>query len=151
MQQVEADFLPESAGSPGGRASGNALGYPYAHGLLMDRIIIDELELWLRVGVPDAERAEPQRLLVTVEMTRDLERAAESDDLSATIDYHAVTVRLKQFGAGKEWKLIERLASDVARLVLDEFGAEAVSVEVRKFILPDTRYVAVKIQRRKGE
>jgi 7,8-dihydroneopterin aldolase/epimerase/oxygenase len=117
----------------------------------MDRIIIDELELWLRVGVPDTERAEPQRLLVSLGMTRDLRRAAESDDLSATIDYHAVTVRLKQFGEGREWKLIERLASDVARLVLEEFGAEAVSVEVKKFILPDTRYVSVEIQRRQGE
>lgn len=34
----------------------------------MDQIIINELEVFMRVGVPEAERAKPQRLLLTVEL-----------------------------------------------------------------------------------
>ena len=37
----------------------------------MDTITLTDLEVHYRVGVPDAERAQPQRLLLTIEMQRD--------------------------------------------------------------------------------
>lgn len=116
----------------------------------MDTITLTDLEVRYHVGVPDAERAQPQRLLLTVAMQRDFTRAAASDDLRETIDYYAVSRRLLNFGEGRSWKLIEKLAADIATLVLADFGAEAVSVEVKKFILPETRYVSVRLTRRKA-
>lgn len=113
----------------------------------MDTIIINELEVRYRVGVPEAERAQAQRLLLTVEMDHDFGAAAACDDLNETIDYHAVAVRLAGFGAGREWKLIETLAVEIAGMILKEFKPERVRVEVRKFILPDTRWVGVKVER----
>ena len=113
----------------------------------MDKIIISDLEVFYRVGVPDAERAKPQRLLISVESTRDLSAAAASDDLSQTVDYHAVTRRLLKLGEGRSWKLIERLAADIAEMVLAEFAPGTVSVEVKKFVLPEARYVAVHLTR----
>ena len=67
----------------------------------MGKIIIHELEVFYRVGVPDSERAQSQRLLVTIEMETDFTAAAASDDLARTIDYHAVTQRLLKFGEGR--------------------------------------------------
>ena len=113
-----------------------------------DTITLVDLEVHYRVGVPDAERAQAQRLLLTVEMQRDFSRAAASDDLRETIDYYAVSRRLLTFGEDRSWKLIEKLATDIAALVLADFGAEAVSVEVKKFIIPETRYVSVRMTRR---
>lgn len=113
----------------------------------MNRIIIKDLEVFYHVGVPDEERARPQRLLITVEMDHDFSAAARTDELNGTIDYFAVTERLLKLGGGRSWKLIEKLASDIADLVLREFHAEGVTVEVQKFIIPQTRFVAVKIQR----
>ena len=81
---------------------------------MSDVICIRDLEVFFRVGVSDEERAQPQRFLITVEMQMDIAEAAQSDDLSKTIDYFAVTKRLLQFGEGREWKLIETLASEVA-------------------------------------
>jgi len=107
--------------------------------------------VFYRVGVPDAERAKPQRLLISVESTRDLSAAAASDDLSQTIDYDAVTRRLIKFGEGRSWKLIERLAVDIAEMVLAEFAPGTVSVEVKKFVLPEARYVAVQLTRPAGD
>ena len=112
-----------------------------------DLIIIRDLEVWYHVGVPDAERAQMQRLLVTVEMERDFSAAAASDDLSHTIDYFAVAQRVLRFGEGRSWKLIEKLAVDLAETIRAEFGAGRVTVEVQKFILPDTRCVAVRVTR----
>jgi FolB domain-containing protein len=113
----------------------------------MDTITIADLEVSFFVGVPDEERRDPQRLLLTVEMHRDLSAAATTDDLTRTIDYHAVSRRILALGQGRSWKLIERLAGDVAALVLTEFGADSVRVEVKKFILPQTRHVAVSVTR----
>jgi dihydroneopterin aldolase len=111
----------------------------------MSKIRLVDLEVFCRVGVPDAERAQPQRLLLTVELQLDTTRAAARDDLAATIDYFAVAQRLLAFGEGKSWKLIETLASEIADLILREFKPEVVSVEVKKFVIPQTRFVSVSL------
>lgn len=110
-------------------------------------IIISELEVFYRVGVPDEERAKPQRLLLNLEIAYDFAQAAEIDDLQGTIDYYSVCSRLLSFGDKREWKLIEKLAGDIAEMILNDFGAGRVQIEVRKFIIPQTNYVAVKLAR----
>ena len=116
----------------------------------MDTITISDLEVFYCVGVPDEERAKPQRLLLTVEMEHDFRTAAMEDELADTIDYHAVSQRLRAFGDGVHWRLIETLAVDIAQMILDEFGPRAVTVEVKKFILPETRYVSARVTRSKN-
>ena len=113
----------------------------------MDKITISDLEVFYRVGVTEAERAQPQRLLLTVEMFHDFTRATERDDLNWTIDYDAVCRRLMGFGNETAWNLIETLATDVADMVIEEFKAGTVGVEVKKFVIPHARYVSVSLQR----
>jgi dihydroneopterin aldolase len=113
----------------------------------MDRIIIYDLEVFYHVGVPDEEREKPQRLLLTLDMEHDLTLALAKDDVRKTIDYHLVTQKLLHFGEGKSWKLIERLAADIADMVLREFKPQSVTVEVKKFVLPQTRFVAARLKR----
>ena len=112
-----------------------------------DRITICDLEVHFHVGVTPEERGRPQRLLLSVELTHDFAAAAVTDDLSATIDYFAVTQGLLQMGDGRHWELIETLAVEIAERVLEVFSARTVTVEVKKFILPQTRYVSVKVTR----
>jgi dihydroneopterin aldolase len=113
----------------------------------MDQIIIKDLEVFYRLGVPAAERAKPQRLLLTVELDHDFTGAARNDRLQETIDYQAVAVRLAGFGRRRSWKLIETLAVDMAEMILREFEPSRVSIEIKKFILPETRHVAARITR----
>lgn len=113
----------------------------------MDAIRICDLEVFYHVGVPEEERAHPQRLLLDIEMRLDFRRAADGDDLSKTIDYFAVTQRLLKFGDGRSWKLIEKLAEDIASAILREFRPKTVLVEVKKFIIPQTRCVSVAVER----
>jgi dihydroneopterin aldolase len=109
------------------------------------KISIVDLEVFYRVGVPDAERAQPQRLLLMIEMEFDFAAAAKSDSIADTIDYFAVTQLLLKFGEGREWKLIEKLAADIAALILTEFKPQSVSVEVKKFIIPQARHISVSL------
>ena len=113
----------------------------------MDTIIIRELAVSYHVGVPEAERATAQRLLLTIELERDLNPAAQDDDLTLTVDYFAVCQSLLQFGDGRSWKLIATLAVDIARMLKTDFGAGRVRVEVQKFVIPQARYVAVRVER----
>jgi dihydroneopterin aldolase len=114
----------------------------------VSKISIVDLEVFYRVGVPDAERAQPQRLLLTVEMEGDFSAAAKTDSLAATIDYFAVSQRLLKFGEGREWKLIEKLAAEVADAILAGFKPASVTIEVKKFVIPQARYVAVTFTKR---
>lgn len=113
----------------------------------MDLIRIRELEVFYRVGVPDEERAKPQRLLLNIELAHDFTKAAATDDLRHTIDYYELSRLLLAFGHDREWRLIEKLASDVADLILADFKPARVRVEVQKFILPETKFVSVEVER----
>lgn len=113
----------------------------------MDQIIIEELTVFYRVGVPDEERAKPQKLLVTVVLDHDFAPAAAGDSIEKTINYQAVADRLTRLGENRSWKLIETLAVELAETILREFKPARVSVEVKKFIIPETRHVAVRVIR----
>lgn len=114
-----------------------------------DQILIEELELTARIGVPDKERAHPQRLTVSLVLEprkgfRDL-----ADDLARTVDYAAVCAELQRFASGRQDKLLETLAHEMAEHLLAKFALRRVELELRKFILPETRFVAVRIGREK--
>ena len=111
------------------------------------KISIIDLEVFYRVGVPDEERANPQRLLLTVEMESDFSAAAQSDSIADTVDYFAVSQRLLAFGEGRSWKLIEKLAADIGDMILAEFKPQSVTVEVKKFVVPQAHYVSVLLRR----
>lgn len=116
----------------------------------MSKITITDLEVWFNVGVPDEERAKPQRLLLTVDMTHDFSSAAVTDRITKTIDYYAVAQKITGMGKDRSWKLIEKLANDVADLVLGEFQPAAVSVTVKKFILPQAAHVSVSLTKQRS-
>jgi len=111
------------------------------------KISITDLEVHYHAGVPDEERARPQRLLLTVEMELDFSTAAKNDSIADTIDYFAVSQRLLKFGEGKSWKLIEKLGADICQMILTSFRPQSVSVEVKKFVIPQARYVSVTVTR----
>ena len=112
---------------------------------MMPKITIVDLEVFLNVGVTDEERAKPQRLLLTVDMEFDFSSAAISDRITKTIDYFAVAQRLLKYSEGRSWKLIEKLASDVADEVISQFQPQTVMVEVKKFPIPQARHVSVSL------
>ena len=109
-----------------------------------DTITIKGLKLRTKIGVPDAERAAPQELEADLRIEPNQAFAAMADDLDATVDYHAVCLGVEALAAEGERQLIESLAHEIAQWVLDHFpAARRVRVELRKFILPQTRWVSV--------
>jgi 7,8-dihydroneopterin aldolase/epimerase/oxygenase len=115
----------------------------------MDKIIIHDLEIRMRVGTAVEERSWPQRLLATIEISHDITRAVETDDLAYAIDYEKIVNRLREWGENRQWKLLESMASDIADLILREFHPATVSISLKKFELPLTAGVSVQITNRR--
>jgi len=115
----------------------------------MSFITIVDLEVFYRVGISDEERAKPQRLLLTLDIKFDFSSAAMSGRIGRTIDYYEVTQRLLKLGETRSWRLIESVAADVADRILSEFRPESVMVEVKKFSIPEARYVSVSLTKQR--
>lgn len=113
----------------------------------MSRISIVDLEVSCCVGITDDERSRPQRLLITVDMDFDVTSAALTDRIEKTINYQAVADRLLGYGEGRSWKLVEKLAANIADMILAEFRPRVVGIEVKKFVIPQARYVSVSLTR----
>ena len=113
----------------------------------MSRISIVDLEVFWSVGLSDEERARPQRLLITVDLQLDFESAALSDRIEKTINYYAVVQRILKYGEGRSWRLLEKLATNLADVILAEFHPTEITVEVKKFVIPQARYISVALTR----
>jgi 7,8-dihydroneopterin aldolase/epimerase/oxygenase len=111
-----------------------------------EQIVIKSLEVSAHIGVPEEERAEPQKLWVDIKMTADRTFAEMQDEVELTIDYAAVVNAVEKLAAARPRKLIETLASDIRDLILSSFGAKSVQVRVKKRILPQTKWVAVEVR-----
>ena len=114
---------------------------------LCDQIHIEQLEVSTRVGVPEKERATPQRLTVTISFwpyrqTRDL-----ADKIDQAVNYSAVAEETKNFVRDQSVKLIETLADRLATHLLKTFPIQKVVVELRKFVLEDAKYVSATVTR----
>jgi dihydroneopterin aldolase len=114
---------------------------------LSDRIHIEQLEIFTRIGVLEKERAAHQRLTISIslwpyEQTRDL-----GDDIHRTINYSAVAEETKSFVRDQSTNLIETLADRLATHLLTTFRIHKVTVELRKFPLEDAKHVSVTVTR----
>lgn len=112
-----------------------------------DAIVVRGLELSSWIGVPDAERAEAQRLTVDLLILPSVPLSGLDDDLSRTVDYFTLTRRVRQVAGQRPRRLVETLAEEICACVLTEFSVRRVEVELRKYILCDAEYVAVRLCR----
>ena len=112
-----------------------------------DEVHIDQLEVSTCIGVPEQERAAPQRLTVSIsfwpyQQTRDL-----VDNVHKTVNYSAVAEETKSFVRDQSVNLIETLADRLAAHLLKTFAIQKVTVELRKFPLQDAKYVSATVTR----
>lgn len=109
------------------------------------RIRIRDLEARCHVGVPDAERAEAQRLLLDIEF--DVAVGAP-DDIVATVDYFAVGAVAREVAQARPRHLIETVARDVADAIRGRFPIQNLRVRVRKFSVPGIGEVSAEVGER---
>lgn len=110
----------------------------------MNEIFINGLRVATRIGVPEEERAEEQHIEISLRIGSPAPFESMGDDIRRTIDYAGVCLRVEELAAERPRALIETLAFEAGTMVVEEFGAPWVEVEIGKFILPQTRSVGVR-------
>ncbi len=98
----------------------------------MDKIIIRDLLLRGIIGINPDERVKQQDILINMVIWSDIRQAAVSDVIEDAVDYKSITKRVIQHVEASSDFLVERLVTDLARIVIMEFGVERVRVRVEK-------------------
>jgi dihydroneopterin aldolase len=104
--------------------------------------------------VKEEEREVKQKISLDVELSLDLEEAAQRDDLEKTVDYEKVYNLIKERIEDKKYHLLEALAQDIAQEILKSFPIEEVLVRAKK---PQVKlagpldYAAVEIKRQREQ
>ena len=112
-----------------------------------DRIHIEQLEVSTRIGVPEEERAAPQRLTASISFWPYHEADDLADKIENVVNYSAVAEEVKNFVRDQSVNLIETLADRLAMHLLKTFRMQKVTLELRKFPLEDAKYVSVTLTR----
>ena len=98
----------------------------------MDIVYIRELEVETIIGIYDWEREVLQTISIDLDMAADISRAAKSDDIADALNYKAVAKRLIEYVKGSNCLLVERLAEEVAQIVIKEFDVPWVRLRLSK-------------------
>lgn len=112
-----------------------------------DHIHIEQLEVFAHLGVPDDERSQTQRLTIGITFLPCLAGPELEDDIGRAVDYAAVCAETKKFVQTRADRLIETLANALANHLLAVFEMQRITIELRKFILPDVEFVSVTVTR----
>lgn len=112
-----------------------------------DEIHIEQLDVFTRIGVPEEERANPQRLTVSISFWPFQQTSDLTDHIERTVNYSAVAEETKNFVGAQSVSLIETLAERLASHLLKSFPIQKVTIELRKFALEGAKYVSITVTR----
>ncbi len=98
----------------------------------MDKIFIHALKTETIVGIFDWERQVKQTVVMDIEFSADIAKAALSDSIDDTLNYKGVAKRVLAFVDESSFHLVETLAEHIAMLILEEFGVSWVSITLSK-------------------
>lgn len=98
----------------------------------MDIVYIRDLRIDTIIGIFDWEREVRQTVSLDLEMASDIRAAADSDDIAHALNYKAVAKRIIAFVEDSHCLLVERLAEEVAGIVINEFNVPWVRLRLSK-------------------
>lgn len=116
---------------------------------MMDKIIIKDLLLRGIIGINPEERRNKQDILINIVIFADIGQAAVSDAIEDAINYKTITKRIIKHVEESADFLVEKLVSDIAKLILSENQAvQRVRVRLEKpGALRFARSVGIEIER----
>ena len=98
----------------------------------MDKIFLSELKVDTVIGIWEWERKIRQTVVIDLEMSADIAKAAATDRVEDTLNYKLVAKRIQSFVADSSFQLVETLAERIAGIIRDEFDVTWVKVRVNK-------------------
>lgn len=97
----------------------------------MDKIFIKNMIVNGIIGINDAERISPQKIIVNIELGCDTRSSSTSDNISDTLNYYNLSMKIIEFIKETKPYLVETLANNIAKICI-EYGAEYALIRVDK-------------------
>ena len=114
----------------------------------MDQILITDLVARGIIGLNDWEREKPQEILINIALVTDIRKAGKTDDLAYSVNYRTIAKKAMAHAESAGRLTVEALATDIARLCLEEPGVQKVRVRLEKpGAVRFARAVGVEIER----
>ncbi|ASA55272.1 bifunctional dihydroneopterin aldolase/7,8-dihydroneopterin epimerase [Vibrio gazogenes] len=114
----------------------------------MDKVFIEQLVVVTTIGVYDWEQQIKQKLVFDIEMAHDNRPAGQSDDVTDALDYAQVSQKIIQYVENGRFLLIERVAEEVANLIMTTFTVPWLRIRLTKpGAVPQAAGVGVVIER----
>ncbi|VYT65691.1 bifunctional dihydroneopterin aldolase/7,8-dihydroneopterin epimerase [Metakosakonia massiliensis] len=98
----------------------------------MDIVFIEQLSVITTIGVYDWEQTIEQKLIFDIEMAWDNRLAAKSDDVNDCLSYADIAETVVKHVEGGRFALVERVAEEVADLLLSRFNSPWVRIKLSK-------------------
>lgn len=121
----------------------------------MDKIIIEDLEVYAYHGVAQEEKSLGQMFLISLEIMADLETAAVTGNLTTSVNYAEVCQSVQTVSQDESFDLIETVAYRVIREIFSKFkNAQVVKVQIKKPWAPmgqHLKYAAVEMERSRDD
>jgi dihydroneopterin aldolase len=118
----------------------------------MDKIFIRALKTEAIIGIFDWERQVKQTVIVDLEISADVRKAALSDSIEDTLNYKRVAKRVLAFVEASQFHLVETLAEHIAMLLLEDFGLAWVRISLSKpGAIRSSRDVGVVVERDRND
>ncbi len=117
---------------------------------MRDRITLADMRFFGYHGALPSERERGQEFSVDVELETDLRDAGRTDNLELTVDYRRVYDAVTTVMMGEPKHLLEAVADEMARRLLELDRVQAVTVRIRKPSVPlpgPLSHAAVEIRR----
>lgn len=118
----------------------------------MDKVLIEGLTVFTIIGVYHWEQTVKQKLVLDIEMDWDNRLAASTDSIDFCIDYARVSQAIIEHLSQHHFALIERVAEEVANLIINTFSVPKVKIKVSKpdaVAMADNIAVLIKRERKK--
>lgn len=117
---------------------------------MADKIIIKEIAVSCTIGIYPEEKQTPQEILIDIEATTDIKKAAKSDEIEDALNYEELEAKAIDLCKSKHHNLIERLVEEIAASCLENRQISEILVRIKKpKALKNSKYSAVEIIRQR--
>lgn len=113
---------------------------------------LNGIEFECILGVYPAERQAPRPVRIDAAVLVDTATPAARDDFVVALNYERIESEIVALAQRGQFALVETLAERIVAMLLKMRGVQAARLRVEKpAALPQTRSVAVTLERRRGE
>jgi len=111
-------------------------------------VFVRDLTLLALIGIHDAEKIKPQRIVVNIDLSVQETETPMPDDISHVVSYEIIVKKCEGIVAEGHVNLVETLAEKFADACLKDKRVVAARVRIEKpDIIPNARSVGVEIER----